>query len=177
MESELGVRYSELLRLPYFDPIRMLIIDPMHWLYLGIAKHLMRNIWIAREIITPDQLQTLQKCVDSCVAPQNLGRIPHKVASSFSGFTADQYKNWTNLFSLICLIDVLPEEHIKCWRVFVMASRVLSKYALSSDDIAGGDALLIQFCRLAESLYGKSSVTPNMHMACHIIKECLVDYV
>ena len=37
-ESLHGCRYSELLRLSYFDPVRMLIIDPMHNLFLGSAK-------------------------------------------------------------------------------------------------------------------------------------------
>lgn len=40
-ESEFGCRYSELLKLPYFDPIRMLLIDPMHCLFLGVAKYVM----------------------------------------------------------------------------------------------------------------------------------------
>ncbi len=30
-----GVRNSELLRLPYFNPIQMTIIDPMHNILLG----------------------------------------------------------------------------------------------------------------------------------------------
>ena len=33
-ESEFGCWYSCLLQLPYFDPVRMLTIDPMHNLYL-----------------------------------------------------------------------------------------------------------------------------------------------
>ena len=37
-ESEFGCRYSCLLQLPYFDPVKMTIIDPMHNLYLGTAK-------------------------------------------------------------------------------------------------------------------------------------------
>ena len=39
-----GVRWSELLRLPYFDPIRSIIVDPMHCLFLGIAKWIMKKI-------------------------------------------------------------------------------------------------------------------------------------
>ena len=39
-ESEFDCRYSALLKLPYFDPIRMLIIDPMHNLFLGSGKHM-----------------------------------------------------------------------------------------------------------------------------------------
>ena len=46
-----------------------------------------------------------------------------------------------------------------------MASRVLSKYAITDVDIATGDAFLIEFCRVFEKEYGKSCVTPNMHMA------------
>ena len=30
-----GTKWSELLRLPYFDPIRMVVIDPMHNILLG----------------------------------------------------------------------------------------------------------------------------------------------
>ena len=43
-ESESGYRYTELLQLPYFDPSRMLTIDPMHNLFLGTGKHILKNI-------------------------------------------------------------------------------------------------------------------------------------
>lgn len=39
MESKYGCRSSVLLDLPYFDPVRMLLLDPMHNLFLGTAKH------------------------------------------------------------------------------------------------------------------------------------------
>ena len=34
-EKRFGVRFSELFELPYFDPIEMHVIDPMHNLLLG----------------------------------------------------------------------------------------------------------------------------------------------
>ena len=34
--SKHGVRWFEFARLPYFDPIRMTIIDPMHNLLIGM---------------------------------------------------------------------------------------------------------------------------------------------
>src|SRR5436853_4324392 len=37
------VRWSEMLRLPYFNPIRHLIVDPMHCLFLGIAKWIVKK--------------------------------------------------------------------------------------------------------------------------------------
>ena len=45
-----GVRYSELLRLPYFDIIRQHVTDAMHNMYLGTAKHVV-SIWKDRGIL------------------------------------------------------------------------------------------------------------------------------
>ena len=45
-ESEYGCRYSSLLKLTYFDPVRMLLIDPMHNLFLGSAKYMIHNIFL-----------------------------------------------------------------------------------------------------------------------------------
>ena len=36
--KQTGVRWSELLHLPYFDPVKFITVDPMHCLFLGIAK-------------------------------------------------------------------------------------------------------------------------------------------
>ena len=38
-ESKHRVRFSELFLLPYFDPVKHHVIDPMHNLMLGVAKH------------------------------------------------------------------------------------------------------------------------------------------
>ena len=38
LESEHGCRYSILLELPYFDHVRMLLIDPMHNLFLVLQR-------------------------------------------------------------------------------------------------------------------------------------------
>jgi hypothetical protein len=40
-----GIRYSEFLRLPYFDPIRNLCVDPMHAFFLRMLSHHCQDIW------------------------------------------------------------------------------------------------------------------------------------
>jgi hypothetical protein len=40
--KQTGVRWSELLCLSYFDPIHFTIIDPIHCLFLGIAKWIVK---------------------------------------------------------------------------------------------------------------------------------------
>ena len=51
-ESEVGCRYFCLLQLPYFDAVRMLIIDPMHNLYMGTAKYIINGVWMKKNILT-----------------------------------------------------------------------------------------------------------------------------
>ena len=40
-----GVRWSELLRLPYWDPTQYITIDSMHAFYLGLFQRHVRTIW------------------------------------------------------------------------------------------------------------------------------------
>lgn len=61
-ESKLGCRYSSLLQLPYFDPIRMTVIDPMHNLDLGTAKYIIRKIWIEGHHLTSIDGQQKNSC-------------------------------------------------------------------------------------------------------------------
>ena len=107
--------------------------------------------------------------------PQDIGRIPGKISCSFSGFTADQWKNWTTVYSVFALKGVLPDNHLECWRHFVLACNYLGKRVLTDNDIEIGVRYLMEFCKTFEDLYGKDLVTPNMHLHGHL-KECLIDY-
>ena len=43
-----GVRYSELLRLPHFDIVRMTITDPMHMFLLGMVQNYVYHLFQAQ---------------------------------------------------------------------------------------------------------------------------------
>lgn len=169
LESELGCRYSTLLELPYFDPPRMLAIDPMHNLFLGTAKHML-SIWLDHGILSRSDFHKIQQFVDSMEVPSDIGRIPRKIESGFSGFTADQLKNWVSIYSIPALNELLPSQHLECWRHFVLACRIVCKQSLSNHDITLMDILLIEFCKKVQQLYGDRSITPNMHLHGHLIE-------
>ena len=175
VESHSGCRYSVLLDLLYFDAPRMLVIDPMHNLFLGSAKHFMKSIFIGRGLLLDRDFDCIQNRIDSFTVPSDFGRIPLKIKSGFSSFTADQWKNWSIYFSIIVLRDILSEEDLECWRHFVLACRVLTRHQISMEQVKLGDALLLAFCRKTEILFGKSSITPNMHLHCHL-RACMEDY-
>lgn len=172
--TKFGVRYTELLRLPYFDTVRCFIVDPMHNVLLGTAKHLVTT-WKVRGIISGEHFQSIQQTTDQFITPADIGRIPYKMQSQFSSFTADQWKNWTLIFSIVALRPVLPVEHYKCWCIFVDCCRLLCSRALSHDSVERLDQMLLGFCKHFERLYGKQACTPNLHLHGHL-KECLMDF-
>ena len=79
-ELQLGCRYSVLLDLSYFDPIRMLLIDPMHNLYMGTAKHVMFDILIGRSVLKKEALDKIRSRLGNTVVPSGLGRLPSSIS-------------------------------------------------------------------------------------------------
>lgn len=94
IETEHGSRFTSLMHLEYFNSVRFHIIDPMHNLFLGTAKHMVKCIWLNDENpkIPKSRHAVLQSKLDRCLVPSSVGRIPYKIASYFSSFTADQWK-------------------------------------------------------------------------------------
>ena len=174
LPSKLGVHYSMLLELPYFDPIRFHVIDPMHNLLLGTAKHMMQ-VWTKLGILNHQSFATIEERVRCIATPKDVGRLPLKISSSFSGFTADQWRNWTTIFSVVSLKDVLPQEHLNCWILFVKASILLCSRVIYKSSILSADLYFQQFCKKYQQLYGSEECTPNMHMHLHL-KDSLTDY-
>ena len=137
-----------------------------------------RDNWPLRTLLRflgAAQCEVIQQKVDNMIVPYGVGRIPLKICSKFSGLTADQWRNWANIYSLYALKGILPDEHYSCWAMFVEASMQLSQHPVSVDVLTSADTKLVQFCSTFEQLYGKQACTSNMHMHCHIM-QCILNY-
>jgi hypothetical protein len=74
------------------DPIRFTVVDPMHCLFLGVAKWIIKSIFINQNKLNMEQLQIAQKRMDYIDLPSDISRIPPKIAignEGFSNLTAD----------------------------------------------------------------------------------------
>ena len=172
--SEHGVRFTVLLNAPYFNPVRNHVIDPMHNLLLGTSKHMI-EVWIKIGLIGNMQLNTIEKVTSNINCPQDVGRLPLKIGSSFSGFTADQWRLWTTVYSPVALKNVLPDNHLKIWLLFVRACSILCKRIIKETEMKDACNYLKQFCLKFIEAYGHQNLTPNMHMHLHL-QECCSDY-
>ena len=176
LEQKYGSRYSELMLLPYFDCVRFHIIDPMHNLFTGTAKHLMKNIWLNGDnpLLKKNDLSIIQEKLDKIKAPSDIGRIPRKIFNSYGGFTADKWKTFTTLFSIYALYDILPKPDLELWRQFVLACTFICSPVITEARALLAHSFLLNFCQGLEQLYGKHCVTPNMHLHTHLI-DCILD--
>ena len=174
LEKQYGLRYSILLALPYFDIVRYHTIDPMHNIFLGIAKNTVK-LWKKIKLLKDSDFKVIPDKVDSMNPPPSIGCIPRKISSGFSSFTTDEWKHWILIYSLYALNTTLPIEHYNCWYLFVEACKKLCQTVITRSQVLDAHKLLLKCCSLFQDLYGVEACTPNMHMACHL-KDCIYDY-
>ena len=171
------VRWTELLRLPYFNPIRHLIVDPMHCLFLGIAHLIIKKLWIDGNKITKHDLEKMEKRAKTIQIPADLGRVPNKIATGegFSGFTADQWKTFILIYAIPLMWDLLTEPDRKILGNFVRACSLLVCRIIDYNVLNEAHERLLKVSKLIEENYGPERITPNLHLCLHIA-DCCRDY-
>ena len=107
--SRTGARWSILLELSYFDAPRMTILDPMHTLYLGVVKSVMKRFLDDGDISLKD-LELMQQEISASSTPRRIGRIPGKIANRFAYLKASEWKTFGTLFASCALRDRLESE-------------------------------------------------------------------
>lgn len=171
------VRWSEMLRLPYYNPIRHLVVDPMHNLFLGIAKWIVKKLWIDSGKITQSDLEAMEKKAEKIKLPANMGRIPNKIATGngFSGFTADQWKTFILIYAIPLLWNLLSKSDQKILGNFVRACSLLVSRIINNDMLNEAHECLLKVAILIEKDYGPGMISPNIHLSLHLA-ECCKDY-
>ncbi|GBC36556.2 uncharacterized protein LOC110040724 [Rhizophagus irregularis DAOM 181602=DAOM 197198] len=171
------VRWSEMYRLPYFDSVRFLTVDPMHCLFLGIAKWIVTRLWIEEGRLTQKDLETMQKRANAIKVPADIGRIPYKIATGegFSRFTADQWKTFILIYATSITWDLLQESDKLILANFVRACNILVCRSITTNGLEEAHKNLLEVAKLIEENYGAEKITPNLHLCLHIC-HCALDY-
>ena len=69
-----------------------MVVDPMHCLFLGIGKWIMKQCLLDHDKFSKDQLTILEKRMSNVKVPSEIGQILLKVtrgSEGFNRFTAD----------------------------------------------------------------------------------------
>ena len=135
----------------------------------------MISVWRSCGILLDKDFASIQHTVDGFATPSDVGRIPTRISSGFSGFTADQWRNWTLLYSRCSLKHLLPVRDYVCWQKFVKSCHLFCRRSISLQQIEEADCLILEFCNMFEQIYGKEHCTINSHLHGHL-KECIMDF-
>lgn len=105
--KEFAARWAELSRLPYFNLCRMIVIDPMHNLILGLIKTHFYNIWVQLKVLRKTkELRRFHDLLSKLQLPSFLGRLPALMGEPAGGsLTADQ---WLIAATIVCPL-LLPQ--------------------------------------------------------------------
>ncbi|KAJ3536169.1 hypothetical protein NMY22_g6153 [Coprinellus aureogranulatus] len=103
-----AARWSEFARLPYFDLVRMIVIDPMHNLLLGLVKTHFHHIWVQGKIVRKTkELPALHQFLEKFQLPSYAGRLPVFVGDSSGGsLTADQWMLFATVIGPIAIPQI-----------------------------------------------------------------------
>lgn len=171
IEHHLKKEDSPLLDITNFDPVKFVVLDEMHMLYLGISKYLLQKLILKSSIsyISEEKVSLLQK---------HLMNISKDVPKEFQRKTFDLFDlpNWKatqfRFFLLygggIVLQHVLDVEQYKHFLILYTSCRIMSSNKLATHRTHYVKAILRKFVELMIHFYGPSSVTMNIHNLIHI---------
>ncbi|GET57982.1 hypothetical protein GLOIN_2v1786147 [Rhizophagus irregularis DAOM 181602=DAOM 197198] len=112
----------------------------------GIARWIMKRIWIDEGVLIPNDLKKIQEKMNQFKIPADLERISGNIerGEGFSNYTADQ------------------------WRIFFMIYATTSFRILEIELMEEAHERLIKIIKLIEVHYGRVKITPNLHLSLHL---------
>lgn len=165
-------KISCLIAAENFDLVDGFAIDVMHCVHLGVMKRLM-SLWFEPKHKTNSfyinkQQQAILSNKIVCLKP--VSEIIRRPRSIFKrgDYKANEYRSLLLYYLPIALDGVLDNRFVKHFRLLSSATYILSKECVSFDDIDQARKQLNEFADSFELLYGKSSVTMNIHLSRHL---------
>lgn len=162
---------SQLINLICYDIIYGCIVDSMHCTS-GIAKQF-ATTWFGNKnkagLLSRSVITIIDTLTNNIKAPHQIVRF----ARSFSDkeyWKAREWENWIMFYSMVVLQDILPDDLLMHWALFVEAFYILSKTELTIHEVDFADKLLREFVGKTELLYGKAAMTFNVHSLVHLAR-------
>jgi hypothetical protein len=125
---------------------------------------------------TKKHLAYLQKFVNACQCPSDVGRIPRKIASSMTSFKASEWSTLTTIFAVPALrqmmidepADGFGEDHLQLMIELHKATELVLSNVIDKHEVEEVRELLITVQSTVERLFTSRVVKPNMHLSLHL---------
>ena len=161
IQKKNGVRYSELIRLPYFDIIRMSQTDPMHTILLGLVHN------EEKLCLSSPMMSQFYSHIQRVKVPYDIGHIPSNIngKTDLTSMTADQWKKFALIYARPCLSGLLSTNAYKSICFLCEIVILIAKPIYNNEDITTLYRKLNDHHKMYASVYGKWEVSVNYHFA------------
>jgi hypothetical protein len=173
VKKDTGLSYTELIKLSYFDTIEQLTLDPLHLLYLGVAKHVMKH-YVEIGVFSDLQLYKMQQFMNELIIPESHGRMAGKIGTAnpkaaFADVLGAEYRHWVLHWSEGAMRNAgVAGEHLDIWLLFCHACSYMDGPVIRLVDLEHAHNLLEQFHYEFQEKYANVCV-PNFHYLLHIV--------
>jgi hypothetical protein len=167
-----GYKWSHFLLLEYFDPSRMTVLDPLHNVWEGLFKDLLKqfvestNANVMR--LSTQILTEFENEVRRCRFPRSMGPVLGKIGHKMSRFTGHELKNMLNTFFLWLVDGSVNEKQYQLVSHLHEASRIADERVVTDAQIDDLEAHLKEYCTLYAEVYGGNALKPNHHFCRHL---------
>ncbi|KAK8771075.1 hypothetical protein V5799_025682 [Amblyomma americanum] len=168
---------SPLINLPGFSAVWAWCPDYMHCVLLGVARQL-TELWLSQSGAdyycgTPSNIRVVNERLCALRMPECINRQPRSLQMR-KYWKASEWQYWLLYYSVPCLTDVLVEKYLNHWNLLVSGVFILLKDSVSASEVEHSTQLLTEFVVGVEFLYGRSSMSYNVHQVLHVPKSVIL---
>lgn len=176
----LGIKKkSPLLNLNMFKIIKGFVPDVMHSVFLGVCKQFAKH-WFddKKQKYSVKNSNSSCKIIDDLLSkikvPKQIDRLSRKFKDRKFWKSRD-WENWLLYYSLPVLSKVpgFKKQYLIHWSLLVNAIKILIRPGISKDDINSAHTKLEKFVTETQKLYGKKSMSYNVHQLLHLAQSTL----
>ena len=160
---------SPLLLIPYFNIIDGFVVDYMHCIMLGVARH-MSVLWLEKSNepwYIGNKINNMNDMLLKIKPPSNITRAPRSFHER-AQWKASEWRNWLLFYSLFVLHGVLPQVYYNHFLLLVESIYILLSESISHADLDRAENQLHVFVSDFSTIYAVDYMTYNIHLLQHI---------
>lgn len=156
---------------PSIDIVKQFMLDPMHLLYLGVAKRLLEYLLststrkVKLSAVLKSELERRTALIQKNIPQEFPRKMRH--TGHYSKYKAVEYKFFAQYAAPIVLKDLVSEQVYNHFMLFTCACRLMS-YQNALPHVQKAKDFFKKFVDEAPAIYGESFMSLNVHNLVHL---------
>jgi hypothetical protein len=150
------------------------VYDPLHVLWLGVARSVWKTLRRVGKISDEDLVQ-ISRRVNSIRPPSDVANFGPKVLRDMSWMKGADWQSWVLVYSMYALHGILSDDLYTTWGFFVRGCSLLCQSKLTIGDVDQARVCLRKFYESYSKLVHWKELKPNFHFMLHL-PDCVLKF-